>query len=199
MGYPSLKFDATGDFYKNRIANFIFGGNFNSRLNLNLREQKGYTYGIRSSFSGGKYMGMFSINSSVKRNSTALSLAEIIKEFKKYETQGINDNELLFTQNSLLNEEALKYESPVQKANFLASIIKYNLDKNYTNKQNEILKNITKEEVNQQIKKHFDSNKLTTVVVGDKYIIESLLEKASKDANNKEVLNKVKLKKISID
>ena len=73
------------------------------------------------------------------------------------------------------------------------------MDKNYTNKQNEILKNITKEEVNQQIKKHFDSNKLTTVVVGDKYIIESLLEKASKDANNKEVLNKVKLKKISID
>ena len=97
------------------------------------------------------------------------------------------------------SEEALKYESPFQKANFLASIIKYNLDKNYTNKQNEILKNITKEEVNQQIKKHFDSNKLTTVVVGDKYIIESLLEKASKDANNKEVLNKVKLKKISID
>ena len=199
MGYPSLKFDATGDFYKNRIANFIFGGNFNSRLNLNLREQKGYTYGIRSSFSGGKYTGMFSINSSVKRNSTALSLAEIIKEFKKYETQGINDNELVFTKSSLLNEEALKYESPFQKANFLASIIKYNLDKNYTNKQNEILKNITKEEVNQQIKKHFDSNKLTTVVVGDKYIIESLLEKASKDANNKEVLNKVKLKKISID
>ncbi len=54
MGYPSLKFDATGDFYKNRIANFVFGGAFNSRLNLNLREDKGYTYGNRSSFSGGK-------------------------------------------------------------------------------------------------------------------------------------------------
>src|SRR5690606_6764820 len=38
MGYPSLKFDATGDYFKNRVANFIFGGNFNSRLNLNLRE-----------------------------------------------------------------------------------------------------------------------------------------------------------------
>ena len=43
MGYPSLKFDATGDYYKNRIANFVFGGAFNSRLNLNLREDKGYT------------------------------------------------------------------------------------------------------------------------------------------------------------
>ena len=53
--------------------------------------------------------------------------------------------------------------------------------------------------MNQQIKKYFDLNKLTTVVVGDKWIIESLLEKASKDVNNKEALNKVKLKKISLD
>lgn len=199
MGYPSIKYDATGDFYKNRIANFIFGGNFNSHLNLDLREEKGYTYGIRSAFHGDKYSGSFEINTSVKRNATALSLAEIIKEFKKYETNGLNDTELAFTKNSLLNEEALKYEAPYQKAAFLANISRYDLDKDYTTKQNQILKNMTKDEVNQQVKKYFDSNKLTTVVVGDKYSIENQLEKASKDANNKDVLNKVKLKKISID
>ena len=199
MGYPSLKFDATGDYYKNRIANFIFGGNFNSRLNLNLREDKGYTYGIRSGFNGGKYTGTFQISSSVKRSATALSLFEIIKEFKKYEANGITDAELEFTKNSLLNQEALKYEDPAQKASFLANIARYNLDKDFTVKQNQILKNITKEEVNQQIKKYFDSNKLTTIVVGDKWIIETQLDKASKEANTKEVLNKVKLKKISID
>ena len=65
--------------------------------------------------------------------------------------------------------------------------------------QNKILKNITKDEVNAQIKKYMDVNKLTTVVVGDKAMIEAQLEKASKDAKNKEVLNKVKLKKISVD
>lgn len=199
MGYPAIKYDATGDFYKNRIANFIFGGNFNSHLNLNLREEKGFTYGIRSNFYGDKYAGSFEISTSVKKNATALSLAEIIKEFKKYETNGINDSELEFTKNSLLNEEALKYESPLQKAAFLANISKYNLDKDYTAKQNQILKGMTKDEVNQQIKKYFDSNKLTTVVVGDKYSIEGQLDKASKDVNNKDVLNKVKLKKISID
>jgi zinc protease len=199
MGYPSIKYDATGDYYKNRIANFVFGGNFNSRLNLNLREDKGYTYGIRSGFNGGKYVGEFSIGTSVKRNATALSLGEIIKEFKKYETEGITDKELEFTKNSLLNEEALKYEAPYQKASFLSNILRYNLEKDYTYKQNQLLKNITKEEVNQQIKKHFDSNKLVTVVVGDKYSIENQLDKASKDANNKEILNKVKLKKISLD
>jgi zinc protease len=199
MGYPSLKFDATGDYFKNRIANYVFGGAFNSRLNLNLREDKGYTYGIRSGFSGGKYTGTFQIGASVKRPATALSLAEIIKEFNNYQTNGITDKELEFTKNSLLNEEALKYEAPYQKAAFLSNIVKYNLDKSFTSQQNQILKNMTKDEVNAQIKKYFDVNKLTTVVVGDKTLIEAQLDRASKDAKNKEVLNKVKLKKISID
>jgi zinc protease len=123
MGYPSLKFDATGDYYKNRIANFVFGGTFNSRINLNLREDKGYTYGIRSGFYGGKNDGVFQISTSVKRISTALSLAEIIKEFKKYEKDGMTDTELEFTKNSLLNTEAIKYEAPYQKAAFLNKII----------------------------------------------------------------------------
>jgi zinc protease len=104
-----LKFDATGDYYKNRIANFVFGGAFNSRLNLNLREDKGYTYGIRSNFSGGKYTGLFSISAAVKRTSTANSLAEIIKEFNKYQSNGITDVELAYTKSALLNTEAIKY------------------------------------------------------------------------------------------
>ncbi|MFL5753039.1 MAG: M16 family metallopeptidase [Bacteroidia bacterium] len=199
MGYPSIKYDATGDFYKNRIANFIFGGNFNSRLNLNLREDKGYTYGIRSSFTGNKYNGEFLISSSVKRHATAASLAEISKEFRSYQENGITDKELEFTKNSLLNEEALKYEAPYQKASFLSNIARYNLDKDFTAKQNQILKSITKEEVNAQIKKYFDMNKLTTVIAGDKGMIETQLEKASKDNANKDILNKVKLKKISVD
>ena len=199
MGYPSLKFDATGDFYKNRVANFVFGGNFNSRLNLNLRENKGYTYGIYSGFSGGKYNGMFTIGTSVKRPATAYSLAEILKEFKKYQTEGITDKELEFTKNSLLNEEAISYEAPYQKAGFLGSILTHNLDKDYPNKQKQILNAMTKEDVNAQIKKYFDANKLVTVVVGDKYYIETQMEKAMKDEKFKESLNKVKLKKISID
>jgi zinc protease len=199
MGYPSLKFDATGDYYKNRIANFVFGGAFNSRLNLNLREEKGYTYGIRSGFSGGKYTGVFQISASVKRSATALSMVEILREFKKYEKDGITDAELAYTKSALLNTEAISYEDPYQKADFLSAIVKYNLEKDYTQKQNQILKTITKEDINQQIKKYFDSNKLVTVVVGDKWIVESLVDKAAKDANNKDVLNKVKFKKISID
>lgn len=199
MGYPAIKYDATGDFYKNRIANFIFGGAFNSRLNLNLREDKGYTYGIRSSFTGDKYIGEFNISCSVKRPATILSLVEITKEFNRYQTGGITDEELEFTKNSLLNQEALKYEAPYAKASFLNSIVTYNLEKDFTAKQNAILKGMTKDELNGQIKKYFDMNKMTTVIVGDKAIIESQMDRLSKDSKTKDALNNVKLKKISVD
>lgn len=199
MGYPSIKFDATGDYFKNRVANFVFGGAFNSRLNLNLREDKGYTYGIRSGFQGGKYNGMFTISASVKRPATALSLFEVTKEFRNYQENGITDKELEFTKNSLLNEEALRYEAPFQKASYLSGIIRYNLPKDYTEQQNALLKKMTKEDVNAQIKKSFDLNKMTTVIVGDKPLIEAQFERALKDAKTKEELKNVKLKKISVD
>ena len=199
MGNTSLKYDVTGDYYKNQIANYCLGGTFNSRLNLDLREDKGWTYGIYSGFNGGKYTGSFAISSSVKRSATTASLMEILNIYSNYIDKGITDQELEFTKNSLLNEEALKYEAPYQKANFLYNIVRYNLEKDYTAKQNQLLKNISKEEVNQQIKKYFSTNKLTTVIVGDKSIIESQIDKASKDAKNKEVLSKVKLKKLTIE
>jgi zinc protease len=195
-GYSSLKYDATGDFYKNRIANFAFGENSSSRLFLDLREQKGYTYGIYSNFSGTKYTGDFTIFSSVKRSATAASLAQISRDFNDYVTNGITDAELDATKSSMLNEEALKYEAPYQKASFLSRIVEYNLDKDFTAKQNAVLKSITKAEVNAQIKKYFDANKLTTVVVGDKAYIEAQLDKASKDPKNKDILSKIKFKKL---
>ncbi len=199
MGNTSVKYDATGDYYKNQIANYCLGGTFNSRLNLDLREDKGWTYGIYSRFNGGKYTGNFTINSSVKRSASAASLIEILNIYSNYIDKGVTDQELEFTKNSLLNEEALKYEAAYQKASFLSNIVRYNLDKDYTAKQTQLLKNISKDEVNQQIKKYFATNKLTTVIVGDKSIIEGQLDKAMKDAKNKEVLSKVKLKKLTIE
>ncbi|MEI6488115.1 MAG: pitrilysin family protein [Bacteroidota bacterium] len=199
LGNTSLKFDATGDYYKNQIANFCLGGTFNSRLNMTLREEKGWTYGIYSYFAGNKYTGRFAINSSVKRSATTASLMEILNIYSNYVDKGVTDAELEFTKNSLRNEESLKYEASYQKAEFLSNIVKYNLEKDYSTKQNQILKDISKDEVNQQIKKYFATNKLTTVLVGDKSIIESQIDKALKDSKNKEVLSKVKLKKLTIE
>ena len=201
MGQLSIPFDATGDFFKNKIVNYPFGGAFNSRLNLNLREDKGYTYGIRSSFSGNKYTGNYTVQTSVKRAATANSLIEIIKETKDYLTNGIKDEELTFTKKSLLNSDALKYETPDQKALFLSRIVQYNLDKDYTSKQNQILKNMTKEDFSQQAKKFINPDKMVILIVGDKDIVKGQMEKMNvgtvKDFNDK--LNLHKLKDISLD
>ncbi|MEO5593994.1 MAG: pitrilysin family protein, partial [Chitinophagaceae bacterium] len=67
VGYTTgLKYDATGEFYKAGLMNYILGGAFNSRLNLNLREDKGWTYGARSGFDGDAYTGEFGFSSGIK-------------------------------------------------------------------------------------------------------------------------------------
>ena len=94
------------------------------------------------------------------------------------------------SQKSLLNQEATKYESAFQKIDFLSNINKYNLDNDYIQKQNEILKKITKEEVNAQIKKYITDDKINTVIVGDKIAIEAQLKKINMD--------NIKLKKLTL-
>ncbi len=199
MGYTSLPFDATGDYFKNTIVNFAFGGSgFNNRINLDLREDKGYTYGIYSHFSGNQYNGKFTIGTSVKRAVTALALKEIMKDAKEYLDNGVTDEEVSFTKSSILNSEALKYETPYQKALFLNKIAKFKLDKDFTVKQAQVLKGMTKDDFNQQIKKAYKLN-MAIVIVGDKDIIKDELDKVLniKDAN--EPLKSVKVKNFTLD
>ena len=176
-GHSGMKFDATGDYFRCNLMNFPFGGAFNSRLNLNLREAKGYTYGIRSGFSGNTMAGEFVISSSVKRSATDTALAEIMKEFKLFSEKGMNGQELEFTKNSVLNSEALRYESPFQKANYLNRIIQYNLPKDYNQQQQKILKEITADDLNALAKKYLHPESAIIVIVGNKYVLKDRLEK----------------------
>lgn len=168
IGYMALPYDATGEHYKAKVANYILGGNFNSRINLNLREDKAWTYGARSGFGTSKYIAPFTASAGIKVMATDSAVVEFMKEIKKYADNGITDEELAFTKNSIGQADALDYETAVQQAGFLKRIITYNLDKDYVNKQNDILKNITKEEVSAIAKKHLPYDKMNIVIVGDK-------------------------------
>jgi zinc protease len=168
IGYVALPYDAFEDYFKANIMNFILGGSFNSRINLNLREDKGYTYGARSSYNGDKRSGVFVAASGVRGNATDLSIIEFMKEIKKYHNKGITEEELNFTKMSIGQSEALKYETPVQKAQFLKRIIIYNLDRTFVEQQNSILKNISKAEINELAREYLPLNKMSIVVVGDK-------------------------------
>ena len=74
--------------------NYPLGGDFNSRLNLNLREDKGWTYGARSGFSGDEYTGDFTFSSGIRADATDSALVEVMKEFNNYSQNGITDEEL---------------------------------------------------------------------------------------------------------
>ncbi|MBC8464201.1 MAG: insulinase family protein [Bacteroidetes bacterium] len=180
MGHHGSKFDVDGEHFKTDVMNYAFGGAFNSRLNLNLREDKGYTYGIRSSFQGNDTDGVFYIQASVKGEATDSAMTEIFMEMENYLANGITEEELAFTKNSIANADALKYETIGQKAGFLSTIHEYDLDKNYRAKQKEILKAITIADVNALAKKNIHANDIVIVVVGNKYSLKDKLAQFGK-------------------
>jgi zinc protease len=173
IGYvnPNLKYDALGEYYQVTLMSYVLGGAFNSRINLNLREDKGWTYGARGSFAGGKYDTRFTASGGIKIQATDSAVFEFMKEIRNYAESGITDAELAFTKSSIGQSEALRYETSFQKANFLNRLLEYNLPTNYTEIQNKILKEITKEQINALAKKHLPYNNMIVVVVGDKTVV----------------------------
>ena len=178
VGYATnMKYDATGEYYKAGLMNYILGGAFNSRLNLNLREEKGWTYGARSGFTGDKYSGDFEFSSGIKADATDSALSEVVKEMKNYAQSGMTDEEFRFMKSAIGQRDARNYETGFQKAQFIGRILDYNLPADYIDQQNKILKKITREELNSLAKKWVDANKLNMVMVGDKAKILPGLQK----------------------
>ncbi|MEO6315800.1 MAG: pitrilysin family protein [Chitinophagaceae bacterium] len=178
VGYATgLKYDATGEFYRAGLMNYILGGAFNSRVNLNLREDKGWTYGARSVFDGDNYTGEFGFSSGIKAAATDSALTEVMKELTSYEADGITEEELSFTKSAIGQRDALRYETGMQKAGFISRMLEYNLPADYVDKQNKILANITKAEIDGLAKKWVKPGKITILLVGDKTKILPGLQK----------------------
>lgn len=168
VGYMAMPFDATGRYYKSCFMNEPLGGSFVSRINMNLREQHGYTYFSRSYFSGDKFVGPFTAFAGVRTDVTDSSVVQLMNEIKNYADNGITEKELEQTKAAFAQRETQLYEIPLQKINVLKRILDYGLEKNFTLKQNEILKSLTVEEINELAKKYLPYDKMYIVVVGDK-------------------------------
>ena len=177
----ALPYDATGEYFRSRLANFSLGGIFSSRINLNLREDKGYTYGAGSYFFGVKEYGVFTAGASVYTNATAASLAEIDKEIRGYAKSGITPQELAFTKSAIGQRKARAYETPDQKASLLSWMLTYDLPDDFVITQNEILANITAAELNALAAKHLRMDDMVIVVVGDARVVAPSLSKLGYD------------------
>ena len=182
VGYVTgLKYDATGEYYKSSLMNYVLGGSFNSHLNMNLREDKGWTYGARSSFNGDEYNGTYTFSSGIRADATDSALIETMKDIKNYALTGITDDELQFTKNAIGQSDALRYETGIQKANFIRRILDYNLPGNYVEKQNKLLTAMTKAEINALAKKWLVADKMNILLVGDKAKILPGIQKLGYD------------------
>jgi zinc protease len=161
--------------------NYNLGSAFTSRINLNLREDKGWTYGARSGFVSGKYGGTFTASAGVKASATDSSVVEFIKEMQNYAATGIKDDELSFMRSSINQSTARNYETNSQKASFLSRTMDYNLQPTYVEEQSKIRNSITKAEIDAMAKRYLDLNKMVIVVVGDKQSILPGLQKLGYD------------------
>ena len=193
VGYHTgLEYDATGEFYRARLMNYALGGGFNGRVNINLREDKGWTYGARSAFRADKYSGEFEFSSGIKAEATDSALSEVMKELKTYASNGITEDELTFMKNSLGQRDALSYETGFQKAGFIGQILEYNLPADYVDQQNKILANMTKAEIDALAKKWIDTSKMNILLVGDKARTEEGIKKLGYPIVELDVDGKVK-------
>jgi zinc protease len=169
VGYMTgLAYDATGEYYKSNLMNYVFGGGaLNTRLNLNLREDKAWTYGVYSYFSSDLQDGQFTIQTGVRADATDSTVVEIMKEVKNFRDNGITADELTFMKNSIGQRDALRYEAPFQKAGFLGQIIRYDLSPDFVDTRANIIETITKEEIDALARKYYNIDNLYIMVVGD--------------------------------
>jgi zinc protease len=175
-GQYALPYDALGDYYRASLANFPLGGNFSSRINLNLREDKGYTYGARASMMGGPEDGMHRFSSEVKKDATADALNEVLTELENYDRDGMTEDEFDYLRSAIGQQEARSYETPGAKLGLLNNILRYDLPLDYRTQQNAILRETDRETLNRIIGEVLEPENLNIVVVGDEAEIREDLE-----------------------
>jgi zinc protease len=172
-----LPFDATGEVYLTQLANFNLAGNFNSRMNQNLREDKGYTYGMSGYVASNREVGAVIFSAPVRQDVTGDAIVEMQKEMSNFSEHGLNDDELQFMRLAVGQQDALIYETPAQKAQLLSNILSYSLDADYLEQRSDLVKSVSKNTLNQLARKWFDPSAYQIVVVGDVKKVKPQLEK----------------------
>jgi len=154
------------DFHSLRIVNTIFGGYFGSRLMTNIREDKGYTYGIGSGIMSMRDAAFFFITSEVKADVTDLAIEEIEKEIVLLQTQEVGAEELELVKNYLQGEFQRSFDGPFALLNRFKEIYYSDLDYDYFEKYIDKVKSISSEEILTIANKYWNIKDLYILTVG---------------------------------
>lgn len=169
------------DFFQRYLLNTILGGQFTSRINLNLRERNGYTYGATSRFQYYKDSAFFEVSTSVGSENTISAIKEILFELDNIK-DGVTTKELEFAKSSITKKFPLNFETYRQIASGVAGRILFDLPENYFDTYIRNILSVSKSDVDKAAKKFIMNDKLAIVLVGDKNILLPKLSELSIDA-----------------
>ena len=166
MTYPvDLKLDSE-DRIKARVMNQILGGSGSAKLFMNLREDKGYTYGSYSSLSADELVGRFNANAEVRNEVTDSSIVQIFYEMDQVKNGNISEEEMNLAKNSISGSFSRSLERPQTVANFALNIARYNLPADYYTTYLQKVQAVTKEDVQAMAQKYLKPENAYINVVG---------------------------------
>lgn len=165
------------DYFPLSVMNAIFGGVFNSRINLNLRERHGYTYGARSQFAFRRQAGPFVVAAPVRNEVTYESVNEMLGEMRRIRTGDIETMELDDTKNYLMGVFPATVQTASDIASRLVDMELYDLPQDYFDRYRENIAAVTKEEVERVAHKYLDPDKVIVVIVGNAGVVREPLGK----------------------
>lgn len=161
------------DFFPTLVMNAVLGGLFGSRINLNLREAHGYTYGASSFYDWRRGPGPFVVSTAVQSEVTALALREILLEIDRIRSERISEEELSLARDYLDGVFPIRYETTAAIASALATLVIYDLPADYYDSYRKNVRGVSADAVLQAAKSHLHPDELQTIVVGDARVIRA--------------------------
>ena len=165
------------DYHAVLIANKIFGGGFNSYLNMNLREANGWTYGARSSVGTDKYISRFSAGAAVRNAVTDSAIVETIKEIKRFQSEPVEASALANAKAKYVGDFVLALERPSTIAQYAISTKINELPEDFYATYLEKINAVSIEDVQRVANKYFTADNARFIVVGKGSEVVANLEK----------------------
>jgi zinc protease len=161
------------DFFPTLVMNAVLGGLFGSRINLNLREAHGYTYGASSLYDWRRGPGPFVVSTAVQSEVTALALREILFEIDRIRGERISEEELSLARDYLDGVFPIRYETTAAIASALATLVIYDLPADYYDSYRRNVRGVSADAVLRAARSHLHPDELQTIVVGDARVIRA--------------------------
>ncbi len=172
VGVPRL----SPDYDAIRVMNTILGGQFSSRLNLNLREKNAYTYGARSGFDMRHGAGPFTAGAAIQTAKTEPGVREILAEMARIRDELVPEQELRDAKVYLIDQLPARFESTAAMASTAADLAVYGLPKDEIATLPARLERVTQADVQRVAQKYLVADKLCIIVVGDASVVQKGLE-----------------------